>query len=63
MFTRYENGQPVKLAQPLLFNLRNDVGEQRDLAAQQPERYQQLIKSAHDYLLSLGEKRPPLFDI
>lgn len=63
VFTRYENGQPVKLAQPLLFNLRNDVGEQRDLAAQQPERYQQLIKSAHDYLLSLGEKRPPLFDI
>ncbi|WP_313363889.1 hypothetical protein, partial [Mixta calida] len=63
VFTQYAGGQPKRLQQPLMFNLRTDSSEQHNIAAQEPERYQRLIKNAQDYLQSLGEKRAPLFDI
>lgn len=63
VFTQYDGGQPKRLQQPLMFNMRTDSSEQHNIAAQEPERYQRLIKNAQDYLQSLGEKRAPLFDI
>ncbi len=63
VFRAKKAGIPVDLEKPLMFNLRNDASEQNDLSAQEPERYRALIKKAQAYEQSLGEKKPPLFDL
>ncbi|MBJ9164591.1 sulfatase [Citrobacter farmeri] len=48
--------------QPKLYHLNDDVSEKHDLASIEPEKVKLLQKEAQKYLLSLGEKKPGLFD-
>ncbi|MDG0799871.1 sulfatase-like hydrolase/transferase [Pectobacterium polaris] len=63
VFRDKKAGIPVDLEKPLMFNLRDDVSEQHDLSAKEPDRYRALIEKARAYEQSLGEKKPPLFDL
>ena len=44
----------------LLFNLRNDIGERNDLAAQQPDRVAELVRHMNEYLLSVNATFPTI---
>ena len=50
LFERYEDGKVH------LYNLKDDIGEQHDLASQQPERVKQMRKDLHDWYKTVGAK-------
>ena len=52
---RYAAGHHIEL-----YNLREDIGEQQDLAATDPQRADNMTKQLHDWMESLGAKRSGL---
>lgn len=55
-------GRYEAFSQPQLYRLSDDISEERNLATSEPDKVKQLRQDAQEYLQSLGEKQPGLFD-
>lgn len=51
-----------KTKKPKMYNIVKDIAEKKNLAKKEPEKYQEMIKLANEYVKSIGVPAEPLFD-